>query len=47
HTAVLSAKTFLSIYVASLEGTIIKEIVSRNVSTFFALLLKWFMIAVP
>ena len=29
HTAVLSAKTFLSIYVATLEGSVIREVVSR------------------
>ena len=34
HTAVLSAKTFLSIYVATLEGSIIREIVSRYESCF-------------
>ncbi|CAG7785886.1 unnamed protein product [Allacma fusca] len=47
HTQALLLKTLLSIYVAALEGTIIKEIVSRNVPTFFKLLLKWFLVAIP
>jgi len=29
HTSILAAKTFLSLYVAQLEGTIVKEIVQR------------------
>ncbi|XP_058977000.1 ATP-binding cassette sub-family D member 1 [Musca domestica] len=47
HTLCLISRTFLSIYVAQLEGTIVKYIVRKDVKKFCWLLLKWFGIAVP
>lgn len=41
------SRTFLSIYVATLEGRIIKTIVQRNVGQFSMFMLKWFMVAIP
>ncbi len=47
HTLVLIFRTFLSIYVAGLEGTMVKHIVRRDVSTFARSMGKWFAVAVP
>ncbi|CAH4036643.1 unnamed protein product [Pieris brassicae] len=47
HTLCLFSRTFLSIYVASLEGSIVKHIVQKDMKAFAALLLQWFGIAVP
>lgn len=47
HTLCLISRTFLSIYVASLEGTIVKHIVRKDVQRFIITLAKWFGIAVP
>uniref|UniRef100_A0A2A4JR80 ABC transporter domain-containing protein n=1 Tax=Heliothis virescens TaxID=7102 RepID=A0A2A4JR80_HELVI len=47
HTLCLFTRTFLSIYVASLEGSIVKHIVQKDMRRFAALLLQWFGIAVP
>ncbi|CAK1546731.1 unnamed protein product [Leptosia nina] len=47
HTLCLFTRTFLSIYVASLEGSIVKHIVQKDMRAFAALLLQWFGIAVP
>ncbi|KAL4712440.1 hypothetical protein ACJJTC_007456 [Scirpophaga incertulas] len=47
HTLCLFTRTFLSIYVASLEGSIVKHIVQKDLRSFAALLLQWFGIAVP
>nr|ASS36023.1 ABCD2 [Samia ricini] len=47
HTLCLFTRTFLSIYVASLEGSIVKHIVQKDMKSFAALLLQWFGIAVP
>jgi ATP-binding cassette subfamily D (ALD) protein 2 len=47
HSAILMSRTFLSIFVAALEGRIIKAIVQKNVSQFSLLMLKWFLVAVP
>ncbi|XP_075146121.1 ATP binding cassette subfamily D [Haematobia irritans] len=47
HTLCLISRTFLSIYVAQLEGTIVKYIVRKDVKQFALVLLKWFGIAIP
>ncbi|GBP07597.1 ATP-binding cassette sub-family D member 2 [Eumeta japonica] len=47
HTLCLISRTFLSIYVAALEGAIVKYIVRRDVRQFSLVLLKWFGIAIP
>lgn len=47
HTLCLISRTFLSIYVAALEGAIVKYIVRKDVRQFSIVLLKWFGIAVP
>lgn len=47
HTLCLITRTFLSIYVASMEGAIVKYIVRKDVKNFAWMLLKWFGIAVP
>ncbi|KAK6175685.1 hypothetical protein SNE40_014086 [Patella caerulea] len=47
HTASLVTRTFLSIYVAKLDGRIVMTIVQRNVTKFLLQLSKWLLIAVP
>lgn len=47
HTLCLISRTFLSIYVAALEGAIVKFIVRKDVKQFIIVLLKWFGIAIP
>lgn len=47
HTTSLASRTFLSIYVAQLDGKIVKAIVERNVQRFLALIFYWLLIAVP
>lgn len=47
HTMSLVTRTFLSIYVASLEGQIVKYIVRKDISNFALMLLKWFGVAIP
>ena len=47
HTSSLVARTFLSIYVATLDGKIVKAIVERELNTFLKLIVKWLLIAVP
>ncbi|XP_049881483.1 ATP-binding cassette sub-family D member [Pectinophora gossypiella] len=47
HTLCLFTRTFLSIYVASLEGSIVKHIVQKDMRRFAALLMQWFGIAIP
>lgn len=46
-TLTLLARTFLSIYVATLEGQIVKRIVLRDVRGFSLMLARWFAIAFP
>jgi len=46
-TLTLLARTFLSVYVAELEGQIVKRIVLRDVRGFGLLLARWFAIALP
>lgn len=47
HTTCLISRTFLSIYVAAMEGAIVKYIVRKDVRNFVIMLLKWFGIAIP
>nr|CAD7607022.1 unnamed protein product [Timema genevievae] len=47
HTLALASRTFLSIYVASMEGQIVKYIVRRDVTNFALMLLKWLAVALP
>ena len=47
HTCTLIVRTFLSIYVATLDGRIVKTIVRRNVRDFLCLLAQWIGIAIP
>lgn len=47
HTICLFTRTFLSIYVAAMEGAIVKFIVKKDFRNFMIMLLKWFGIAIP
>ncbi|KAK4318120.1 hypothetical protein Pmani_010865 [Petrolisthes manimaculis] len=47
HTITLVIRTFLSIYVARLEGKIVKYIVRKDVGKFVLMITKWFSIAIP
>ncbi|XP_012537581.1 ATP-binding cassette sub-family D member [Monomorium pharaonis] len=46
-TLTLLARTFLSVYVAELEGQIVKRIVLRDIHGFSLMLARWFVIALP
>ncbi|XP_011311101.1 ATP-binding cassette sub-family D member 1 [Fopius arisanus] len=46
-TITLLARTFLSVYVATLEGQIVKRIVLKDVKGFTKMLARWFAIAFP
>ena len=46
-TFALLTRTFLSVYVATLEGQIVKRIVLKDVRGFFLMLARWFAIAFP
>ncbi|XP_075994530.1 ATP-binding cassette sub-family D member 1 [Genypterus blacodes] len=47
HSVTLICRTFLSIYVASLDGLIVKSIVQKNPQAFVLQLSKWLLVAVP
>ncbi|CAH1978055.1 unnamed protein product [Acanthoscelides obtectus] len=47
HTTFLFLRTFLSIYVANLEGAIVKYIVSNEPKLFIRQIMKWFAVAIP
>ncbi|GIX76929.1 ATP-binding cassette sub-family D member 1 [Caerostris extrusa] len=47
HTFSLIMRTFLSIYVAKLEGCVVKFIVRKDIRMFTVQLTKWLLIALP
>jgi ABC-type uncharacterized transport system fused permease/ATPase subunit len=47
HTGFLVSRTLLSIYVAQLDGRLVKSIVERKLREFILLLCKWMLIALP
>lgn len=47
HTLSLVSRTFMSIYVAKLEGQVVKYIVRRDLAKFGYCLSKWLLVALP
>ncbi|KAM3726809.1 ATP-binding cassette sub-family D member [Dirofilaria immitis] len=47
YSVILLSRTLLSIYVASLEGYLIRTIVEKKTTAFIHHLIKWFLVALP
>uniref|UniRef100_A0A0N4ZB85 ABC transporter domain-containing protein n=1 Tax=Parastrongyloides trichosuri TaxID=131310 RepID=A0A0N4ZB85_PARTI len=47
HSMILIIRTFLTIYVAALEGSMVKSIVQMNIYGFAVKLAKWLLVAIP
>lgn len=47
HTLTLTCRTFLSIYVARLEGLLVRNVVEKNLELFILRLIQWLLIALP
>ncbi len=47
HTASLATRSFLSVYIATLDGKIVKSIVERQLNTFLKHVINFIMIAIP
>lgn len=47
HSVCLFIRTFLSIYVATLDGRIVRSVVQKNVLKFVLLLANWIGVAIP
>lgn len=47
HTLALVTRTFMSIYVATMEGRMVRFIVQKDVNNFAFMLVKWLAVAIP
>ncbi|EGT42132.1 CBN-PMP-4 protein [Caenorhabditis brenneri] len=47
HSIILICRTFLTIYVAQLEGSMVQAIVEKDVLQFVLHLIKWILVALP
>lgn len=47
HTLALVTRTFMSIYVATMEGRMVRFIVQKDVHNFAFMLVKWLAVAIP
>ncbi|XP_026680354.1 ATP-binding cassette sub-family D member 2-like [Diaphorina citri] len=47
HTLALITRTFMSIYVATMEGRMVRYIVQKDVNNFAFMLVKWLVVAIP